>query len=126
MKILVNDNWIDLESPICMSEGQRLAFIGFFRDNFGEVEVLDVEEATKEFGPREVVMKEWTEKDLLELLGPKDNETIAREMDRTIMSVKMKRGSFVPNFWKWMKDSGRNAPVDLDAVRAYTKGVRTG
>jgi hypothetical protein len=68
-------------------------------------------------------MKEWTENDLLELLSSKDNDVIAREMDRTIMSVKMKRGSFVPNFWKWMKDNGRNSPIDLPMVRDFLREV---
>jgi hypothetical protein len=123
MKLLVNENWIDLDSPIYMTEGQRNRLIDFFRSHFGNVEVVPVEEATKEFGPREVVMKEWTEHDLLELLSSKDNDALAREMDRTIMSVKMKRGSFVPNFWKWMRDRGRKPPADLDMVREFVKEV---
>jgi hypothetical protein len=123
MKVLVNENWIDLESPIYMSEDQRARFIGFLRENFGEVGIIEVEEATKEFGPREVVMKEWTETDLLELLSSKENEVLAKEMDRTIMSIKMKRGSFVPNFWKWMKENGRTSPIDLKMVRDFMREV---
>ncbi|MDG6225854.1 MAG: hypothetical protein QCI82_10125 [Candidatus Thermoplasmatota archaeon] len=123
MKLLFHDNWIDLEAPVYMSEGQRFILINFFKDNYEDVEVEEVQEAGRNIGARESIIKEWTENDLLILLSSSDNETIAKQMNRTIMSVKMKRGYFVPDFWKWMRDRGITPPADIELIRKYVNEV---
>ena len=123
MKILINENWVDLEAPIFMSEEQRKRFIDFFYEHFDGVEIGEVEEATKHFGSKESTMKVWTEDDLLMLLSPKDNTTLTTVLKRSDMSVKMKRGDFVPKFWKWMKDKGLSPPADKEMIRAFITEV---
>ena len=124
MKILIHENCVDMGSPVFMSEEQRKKFIDFFYENFDGVEISEVEEAIKVFGSRESMIKAWTEEDLLLLLSPIDNESLSIKMDRSDMSVKMKRGYFVPDFWKWLKEKGISLPANKEMIREYMAEVK--
>ena len=108
MKILVyKSGYVDLDSPVHMTETQRKKFIEFFRSMFpGNVEVYDIKEKTKNYHSREIIQKKWTIEEYELLLGPDSNLELSEKLGRTEMSVKMQRGSFVPEFFAWLKKKG--------------------
>lgn len=122
MKILVYDSgYIDIEAPIYMSDEQREKFIEFFEKMFpNDVEVVEKEEKSKEFGEREINLKAWTIDEYELLLSPNSNEDLAFKMDRTEMSVKMQRGYFVPTFLAWLKKKGYSKP-NKNLIKEFLK-----
>jgi len=123
MKIIVsNTGYVDLEAPIQMTEDQQEDFIKFFNNMFpGEVEVFDSLEKSRTFVAGDNEPKVWSIDEYVLLLGPKSNEELAKQLDRTTMGVKMKRGHFVPDFWVWMKKKGYSSPIDSKMVKEYLK-----
>lgn len=107
MKILLYaSGFVDLEAPINMTQEQFDVFSDFFNENFPNVEFVPKKEAVKKFGSKESEHKEWTLDDYLLLLEPVSNEILSPRMGRTDMSIRMKRGEFVPDFFAWMKEKG--------------------
>lgn len=119
MKIYVTDNYLDFEAPIHMSEEQRKNFIDFMQINFPEIIVQEVYEVSKEMGSVSRQMFEWTADDYFALLKADSNEELSRETGRTDMSIIMKRGSFVPEFYSWMNLKGYSAPITKKMVNEY-------
>lgn len=108
MRILVNnEEYVDLEAPINMSDRQIEKFVSFMKSSFSGIETLEVKEPVKEFAIGTGDKKDWNNVDELSLLlGPDDNDTIASKTGRNEMSVRMKRGDFVKEFMAWAKKKG--------------------
>lgn len=120
MKILLHSSGhVDLEAPISMTAEQFAVFSAFFRDNFPGIEFVDRIEKIKNTGSRDGESKDWTLEEYLILLGPLHNSEIAVKLGRTDMSVKMKRGQFVPDFFVWMKKKGYSLPVETKIISNY-------
>lgn len=122
MRIFVKDKYVDFEAPIQMTEEQRKKFISFLREEFTELEIQEnVNEKTKEMGEREITTKKWTAEELALLMSPASNEELAAETERSVMSIKMERGHFVPEFMVWAKRKGYSLPVKIEVVKEFLK-----
>jgi hypothetical protein len=118
VKIIVFESGlVDLEAPIQMTDAQRKQFIAFFQKNFGEVSVQDIEEPVKNMGERESTPKKWTVEEFALLLGPETNEELTIAMGRTIMSVTIRRGGFVPEFLSWCEENEYRIPDGNDLLQ---------
>ena len=118
VKLLVYDSGVvDLEAPILMTEEQRKKFIDFFEENVSDVSVKEVEEPIKNMGEREYSWKSWSIGEYTQLLGPATNEELSNTMSRSIMSVQMQRGAFVPNFISWCKKNRHDIPQGNDLLK---------
>jgi len=126
MKIFASKTHIDLEAPIQMTETQQEKFIKFMKKMFMNVSVdYDIWEATK-IMPDDMDRTniKWTIDDYLTLLEPKSNKQIEEKLGRTEMSVKMKRGSFVPDFYSWMCSKGYTSPITKEKIEEFFEGRR--
>ncbi|ABE53173.1 Hypothetical protein Mbur_2319 [Methanococcoides burtonii DSM 6242] len=119
MKIYVTNNYIDFEAPIHMTEDQREKFIDFMQINYSDIGVREVEEVSKRMGSVSRQMIEWTADDYFALLKADSNEELSRETGRTNMSIIMKRGSFIPEFYSWINLKGYSAPITKKMVNEY-------
>ena len=121
MRIMTTSNgYVDLEAPIQMTENQRRRFIEFFQQMFPEdVNVQDKEEKKGHAPGGGKGAKRWQIDEYAELLGPKTNEELANELDRSVMGVKMHRGFFVSNFRGWLKSKGLAIQVDHELIAEY-------
>ncbi len=118
MKIFVSKTHIDLEAPIQMTEEQLEKFIDFFEKLFSDVEINEVMEPDRE-PPGSGERIPWTVDHYMALLKPGNNEEIAMEIGRSDMSVRMQRGSFVPEFISWMNKKGYSAPYTKKMINEY-------
>ena len=118
MKIYVSQTHVDLEAPIQMTEKQLEGFKNFFENMFKEVEIRDVEEADRA-PPGSGERSRWTADDYLALLKPDNNTEIAGELGRSDMSIRMQRGSFVPDFLSWMNKKGHSVPYTREMIEEY-------
>jgi len=98
--IVHNDNYLDLEMPVYMTEKQLHKFIHLLQKLFGDVEVIEVEEPPgQKFKAGE--MRKWSVDELALLFSSLGEEEIAERTNRSVMSVVMKIGSFKPEFYCW-------------------------
>lgn len=123
MKVFFSSRgFVDFEAPVHMSDSQLDRFIAFMQEMFpGRIEVRDVDEKTKEGGPTESKIKDWGLNELHLLVGSGSNEHIGKKLDRTIMSVKMKRGNFVPSFMVWAKRNGCSLPPRKEDLKRFVE-----
>jgi hypothetical protein len=123
MKIFASKTHIDLEAPIQMTKMQQEKFIEFLQKMFPDISVVyDFLEASKTMpDDMERTHIAWTIDDYLTLLEPKSNEDIEEKLGRTEMSVKMKRGAFVPDFYSWMSSKGYTPPMTKEIVEEFLK-----
>jgi len=107
MKILTNGNYVDFEAPIQMDEKQFNDFYHFMSELLGEdVERIDKPEKHKVMNEIERKFRDWDLNELFLLLSPMSNEELEKKLDRSNMSVTMKRGYFVPAFMSWARKKG--------------------
>ena len=122
MKIYVHkDGHVDLEAPIQMTEDQKIAFIDFFKRMFpGDVKVQDREEKSKNVGKREGGRRDkWTLDEYVILLSPERISRLSERIDRSEMSIQMKLGDFVPEFWAWMRGKGYSLTNVKELVKEF-------
>lgn len=120
MKILTKNEYVDFEVPVYMTEEQRKRFIQFIKKVFGEAcHFEEVEEKTKEMGRRQSNMKKWSSEDILLLFTGKDEKTLAEETNRSEMSIRMARGSLVPEILSWAKKKNKPLPLDIQSVKEF-------
>ena len=98
--IIENNGYIDLEMPVYMSDEQRRKFIYLIKMVFGEVEVIEVEEPPGHKIEGKTTGK-WTVEELKLLFSSMSEDEIAEKINRSIMSVRMKIGTFKPEFYYW-------------------------
>jgi hypothetical protein len=118
MKICVSQTHVDLEAPIQMTDEQYGTFIDFFTDMFEDVEIKEVIEAERG-PPGHGEHIKWTVDDYLALLKPDDNIEIANAIGRSDMSIRMKRGSFIPEFLSWMNKKSYSEPYTREMIEEY-------
>lgn len=121
MKIYVNDDYLDFEAPIHMSEDQRNKFIDFMQIKYPEIELKNRDEVSKKIGYVSRQIIEWTADDYFALLKADSNEELSRKTGRSDMSIIMRRGSFIPEFYSWMNLNGYSAPITKKMVNEYVK-----
>jgi hypothetical protein len=121
MRILTKNDYVDFEAPIQMTEEQRKKFVSFFKNLFVDVKISEVKEKSKEMGKRTITNKDWTPEEFSLLLSPKTNEELSVKTERSMMSIKMMRGHFVPEFMVWAKKKGYSLPVKFDVIKEYLK-----
>lgn len=114
MKVLQDENGrVDFDTPVDVTDKQKNKFIEFFKENFENVEVEDTKEPDRDVdSDGDNNQKSWTVKDRKVLLKTNSNEEAAEQLDRSKMSVQMKRGSFQPEFLQWAKDQGYAKPLE--------------
>lgn len=113
MKVLRDENGnVDFDAPFDVTDKQKQEFKEFFQENFDDVEVDEVTEPDMEGGGGTSNQKGWTVEDRKILLQTNSNEEAAEKLDRSKMSVQMKRGSFQPEFLQWAKDQGFAKPIE--------------
>ena len=117
MKIIVNnDDKVDLNAPIHMTEDQKERFVDFFRENFyDDVETIEVHEPIVDVDKSDVEIKKWTPSHIHTLLNTDDNHEAAQKLDRKDWSVAMARAKYEPKIMKWAKERGY-------AVKDITEG----
>lgn len=122
MKIYATKTHVDLEAPIQMNEVQQERLIGFMKKIFPHIEVAyDVREAkrkTPEDPPDRTNIK-WTIDDYMALLGPESNDEMCGKLDRTYMSIVMKRGAFNADLYCWMSSKGYSSPISKQMVKEF-------
>lgn len=118
MKIYVSQTHVDFEAPIQMTEIQLEKFINFFKNIFKDIEIIEVVEADR-WPPGSGEHIRWTVDDYLALLKPGDNIEVASEIGRSEMSIRMQRGSFVPEFLSWMNKKGYSVPYTREMIEEY-------
>ena len=121
MKIYTSETHLDLEAPINMSDIQQEKFIEFMDKICPEISVTNVREISKR---KPVIIEpsgseKWTVDDYFAILGAKSNNELGNELGRTEMSVKMKRGIFVPDFYSWINSMGYIAPITKEMVEEF-------
>ena len=121
MEILATKTHIDLEAPIQMNEVQQEKLIEFMQKMFPYIEVeYDVREAKKRMPDYiERTPIKWTIDDYMALLGSESNEEICEKLDRTDMSVVMKRGAFNADFYCWMNSRGYSSPITKQMIEEF-------
>lgn len=120
VKIAIIGDYADFGAPVNMNEKQREKFVSFMQSMFGDsVETEEVEEITRGYGEREVEIKKWDVDDYCALFNPEDNETVARKTNRTEMSVRMRRGEFIPEFMIWLKKKGYALPPQRKHIKEF-------
>jgi len=127
MKIFASKTHIDLEAPIQMTGLQQEKFIEFLQNMFSDVSVYhDYPEAVKTM-PEDMTKNHvtWEIDDYLALLEPISNAAVEEQLGRSEMSVKMKRGAFVPYFYSWMSSKGYIPPITKEMVEKFIeeKGI---
>lgn len=123
MNIITNGDFLDLETPIYMTESQKKEFVNFMEKQFGikteEIIEPDIEEG-EEKEPSE--QKKWTAEEFCLLFDySKTNSELAKLLDRTEMSIHMKRGGFVPEFLVWAKNKKYTNPITKKMIEEYLK-----
>ena len=121
MRIFTKNGYVDFEAPIQMTEEQKNKFLSFMKKEFIDIETTDVEEKTKEMGDRTITGKKWTPDECSLLLSPETNAELSAKTERSIMSIKMMRGHFVPEFMVWAKKKSYSLPVKLDVIKEFLK-----
>ena len=109
MKLLVRNNFIDLECPVYMSEKQKNKFIDGMKSIFNEkLVVQNIIENKKEMDKVEKHSKKFTEEDELILADSSlSNEEVAQLLGKSSFAVSMKRGPFLMELQEWAKLKGR-------------------
>jgi len=103
---------VDFEAPIDMTEQQTEQFKRFFEEKFEDVFFQEVKEPDRTGeGDNGREVKSWELEDYLTLLKTNSNNEAAEKLDRTEMSIRMKRGSFQPKFLEWAKNEGYTKPL---------------
>ena len=112
-----------MASPVFMGDEQRERFIDFMRKTFGDIEVLEVEEASRP-GPHGGEQRKWSVDDIAMLMSGGSIEEKANKLNRSEMSVIMRTGSVVPDIAKWMKKKGyMKFPPAKEIVEEFMKEV---
>lgn len=120
MRLLVSGNGlVDLRSPISVTEKQKVAIFDFFKRNFSNFEVIEIVEPQKSFESVGNEKKKWSLDDYAILLEHLDEDTIARKIGRSAMSVRMKLGEFVPEFNKWLKQKNLANQKNKENVKRF-------
>lgn len=119
--ILTKDGYIDFKQPIYMSDEQIKRFTEFMKTLFPEITIAEIEEP---INPREggSESRSWSIDEYVLLLSSEDNKSIANKTKRTVMSIEIKRGEFVPEFMVWAKKKGyvySPSNVDKEMVREF-------
>ena len=65
--------------------------------------------------------KKWTSEELSLLMSTISNEELAAKTERSVMSIKMMRGHFVPEFMVWAKRKGYSLPVKIEVIKEFLK-----
>lgn len=111
MRILIGDKGnVDFGSPANMSEQQFGEFKKLLEELFDIVEIEPKEEiryerlGDEDYFPRRI----WSPEERALLLEIGDNEEVAERLGRTVMSVQIQRGEWVPNFKRWADEKGYN------------------
>jgi len=114
MKILIGDNNnVDFDSPIEMTEDQKSKFVSFLKTIFSVVKIEDTEELRTERIGDKFFMKEWTPEEYAVLLDTeKTTDEVAEMLGRTWMSADIKRGGFIPDFLAWTSQKGKDLLKD--------------
>ena len=123
MKIFASKTHVDLEAPIQMTGVQQEKFIEFLQNMFPDIGVIyDYPEAVKTM-PEDMTRNHitWEIDDYLILLEPISNEDVEEQLGRSEMSVKMKRGLFVPDFYSWMSSKGYTPPITKEMVEKFVE-----
>ena len=124
MKILTKDDFVDFEAPIHMTGEQTKKLIKFMKEEFNINKKEEITEKTRQHSERENTSRDWVPEEFLLLLSPISNDEVAIKTERSIMSVKMKRGYFVSDFMIWAKSKGYSLPVELSAVKEFLKDTK--
>jgi hypothetical protein len=122
MIIYSSKTHIDFEAPIQMTETQLEKFIKFMEGMYPSIEVVyDVEEKTKEMGDIERTFSKWTVDDYLSILESDSNENIENKTEKSEMAIKIKRGSFIPDFFSWIKSKGYSSTITKKMIKEYLR-----
>lgn len=125
MKVLIKNNLVDLEAPVCVTEEQEEKIVSFFKKNFPDVSSREVSEPEREYGEREQKqMHKWTAKDYLMLFSDDSNEEISSKIGLgTEMGSRMKRGEFVMKFLKWKKQKKEGSLISEKLIQEFLDEV---
>lgn len=121
MKIYATKTHIDLEAPIQMNEVQQERLIEFMIKIFPHIEVAYDAREAKRKKPDDINRTpiKWTIDDYMALLGPESNDEICEKLDRTYMSIVMKRGAFNADLYCWMSSKGYSSPISKQMVKEF-------
>src|SRR3989338_7395891 len=100
------DGWVDLKTPIFMTDKQFLKFEIRMKEIFENIDFHDIEELDKQMGDRNIKPKRWTVEELCLLVDDKTHAEVAKLLGREPFSVRSKRGVWLPEFLKWARKNG--------------------
>ena len=119
MIIIVNDNWVDLDKPVRMTDRQIKDFKTFIEEEFGSCEVKNIIEKSPDRGGSKTSRKNWKNPELVELFSGKDISVLERELGRNSMSIEMKTQEIVFNVVAWAKKRGRAIPPTEKDIKDF-------
>jgi len=119
MIIETKENLVDFEVPITMTEEQKKRFITFCKETFDDVEVVEIAEKSKEIGDRKSTNKSWKPEDIALLFSGKSEEELSEKLERSTMSIRMARGSILPEVTAWAKKKGKSLPLSEEDIKSF-------
>jgi hypothetical protein len=122
MKLTINGDTLDFEAPVHMTEDQLKQFLIFLKKEFHDNVIEEpTAEKTKKVQPRgESTNRDWTVPEFAALLDPNaSNSELAIRLKRSVMSVLMMRGHFVPEFIVWAKKKGYSSNPNENKINEF-------
>ena len=118
--VLTEGGRVDFSVPPWMSDERADEFIRFLEDLVGEgVESVEVDEPQTTYEVGERNPKAWEVEEYARLLEPLSNEQLALALDRSPMSIQMKRGEFCPAFAAWLHEEGKRYSGGTDLIERF-------
>jgi len=109
MKILIGNNGgVDFDAPIKVNKDQKDKIIKFLKEMFRVVTIEKSSFFRSERLGDKFFMRRWTDDELAVLLEIENTERVAEMLGRSWMSVKIKRGYFIPYFLSWTQENRKD------------------
>jgi|TARA_Y100000310_G_C20568544_1_gene756819 hypothetical protein len=108
MKLFYNNKgFVDFEAPIFLDDEVFKKFCeGLSHIIDEEINIKEITEKHKVMKDVKREMRKWSEDELFELLSPASNGELMIKLNRSAMSIHMRRGEFVPSFMSWAISKG--------------------
>ena len=126
MIICIKEGFVDLKAPIYISEDKKNNIINFFKENFDDINLKDINEPDRTYGEKKITHQhKWVAADYLKLFSSDSNEDLASDFGLdTAMGPQVKRGTFIMNFLKWKKNKG-DIPISKELIQEFLEEVNS-
>lgn len=123
MIIQRENEFVDLEAPIDLTEEQREELVEFL-EGYG-VEVKEVKELSKKMNEKEGSTRTWTVDERLLLFTDMTIEEIAKKIDRSDVSVGMQQEQFCYDYEEYAHKKGKTGIPTAEEIEEYLAQRKT-